>query len=90
VELELPAQMRLEPIDARHPDTVALVRGPLVLMATKAQQDSAVPTMTRQQLLSAKRTATDRWQVDSAEGVVTMLPFTSLGELAYTTYVKVV
>ena len=35
VELELPLKMRLEPIDAQHADTVALLRGPLVLMAVK-------------------------------------------------------
>lgn len=29
--LELPTKIRLEAIDARHPDTVALLRGPLVL-----------------------------------------------------------
>src|SRR5208337_3927802 len=35
VELELPLRMRLEAIDAQHADTVALLRGPLVLMAVK-------------------------------------------------------
>ena len=28
IELELPLKMRLEPVDAQHPDTVALVAGP--------------------------------------------------------------
>jgi uncharacterized protein len=32
IELELPRKRRLEPVDAQHPDTVALVAGPLVLM----------------------------------------------------------
>ena len=36
VELEFPLTMRLEAIDAQHADTVALLRGPLVLMAVKA------------------------------------------------------
>jgi hypothetical protein len=89
VELELPLKMRLETIDARHTDTVALLRGPLVLMAVKPQQDAAVPQMTREGLLAAKRTGRDQWQVGSSKGSVTMLPFTSLGELPYTTYVKV-
>jgi DUF1680 family protein len=89
VELELPLKMRLETIDARHTDTVALLRGPLVLMAVKPQQDAAVPQVTREGLLAAKRTGRDQWQVGSSKGSVTMLPFTSLGELPYTTYVKV-
>jgi hypothetical protein len=33
IELELPLKMRLEPVDAQHPDRVALVSGPLALMA---------------------------------------------------------
>ncbi|HZD46325.1 MAG TPA: hypothetical protein VE109_09615, partial [Acidobacteriaceae bacterium] len=90
VELELPMKMRLEPIDARHPDTVALMRGPLVLMAVKGDQDGPVPRMTREQLLAASRVGERQWQVSSENGPVTMLPFTSLGELPYTTYVKVV
>jgi DUF1680 family protein len=89
VELELPLKMRLEAIDARHTDTVALLRGPLVLMAAKPQQDAPVPHFTRGQLLSAKRSRPSRWQVDSSQGIITMLPFTALGELPYTTYVKV-
>ena len=49
VELELPLNLRLEPIDARHPDTVALLCGPQVLFATT----STTPTVTRHQLLAA-------------------------------------
>ena len=33
--------MRLEAIDAQHADTVALLRGPLVLMAVKEKQDGS-------------------------------------------------
>ena len=88
VELELPLKMRLESIDARHTDTVALVRGPLVLMAVKPQQDAPVPKFTREQLLAAKRVGRSEWQADSSAGRVPMRPFTSLGERPYTTYVK--
>ncbi len=90
VELELPLKMRLETIDARHTDTVALLRGPLVLMAVKPRQDAPVPKVTREQLLAAKRMSLLQWQINSPEGTVKMLPFTSLGELPYTTYVRVV
>jgi DUF1680 family protein len=89
LELELPLKLRLEPIDARHTDTVALVRGPLVLMAVKPEQQSPLPKLTRQQLLTAERVSERQWQVMSSEGPVTMLPFTSLGNLPYMTYVKV-
>jgi uncharacterized protein len=88
VELELPLKMRLEAIDAQHADTVALLRGPLVLMAVKQEQDGPVPKVTREQLLTAKRVSERQWQVSSADGLVTLLPFTSLGERPYTTYVE--
>jgi hypothetical protein len=82
--------MRLEAIDAQHTDTVALVRGPLVLMAVKQQLEAPLPKMSREQLLSAKRIGERQWQAASAAGPITMLPFTSLGSLPYATYVKVV
>ena len=88
VQLELPLKMRLEAIDARHSDTVALVRGPLVLMAVKRQQDDPVPRITREQLLAARRVSERQWEAHAGNGPVTMLPFTSLGDQPYTTYVK--
>jgi uncharacterized protein len=89
IELELPLKMRLEAIDARHTDTVALLRGPLVLLAVKQQQSDPLPQVTREQLLAARRISDRAWQVSAADRTVTMLPFTSLGERPYTTYVKV-
>jgi DUF1680 family protein len=89
VELELPLKVRLEAIDARHTDTVALLRGPLVLMALKQQLESPVPKVTREQLRAAERVSEREWRVNSADGSLTMRPFASLGDLPYTTYVKV-
>ena len=54
VELEIPLGMRLETIDAKHADTVALLRGPLVLMAVKADGTDPLPKVTREQLLGAQ------------------------------------
>jgi hypothetical protein len=89
VELELPLKMRLEPIDPRHPETVALLRGPLVLMAVKEEQNGPVSKVTREQLLSARRLSERQWQVNSADGPLTVMPFTSLGERPYTMYLNV-
>jgi len=89
VELELPLKMRLESIDAQHADTVALLRGPLVLMAVKEDQQAPLPKVTREQLLAAKRISERQWLVSAANGPVTMLPFTWMGSRPYTTYVKV-
>ena len=89
VDLELPLKMRLEAIDAEHADTVALLRGPLVLMAARRERENAVPKFTREQLLAARRVSERQWEADSQYGPVTLLSFTSLGDRPYTTYVKV-
>lgn len=89
VELELPMRMRLEAIDARHPNTVALLRGPLVLMAVKQEQDEPQPNVTREQLLGVRRVSEREWRADAAGGPLTLAPFTSLGERPYTTYLNV-
>ena len=50
IEIELPMPLRLEAVDANHPKLVALVQGPLVLMAVAESQ----PTFDPQALLRAK------------------------------------
>jgi DUF1680 family protein len=85
IELELPLTARLEVIDAQHPDTVALLVGPLVLFGEQ------VPGLTRAHLLAAKRMAPGVWHV-SPDGniVVKMVAWTILGEgEPYTTYLRV-
>jgi DUF1680 family protein len=89
VELELPLTMRLEAIDVQHADTVALLRGPLVLMAVKPEREALLPKVSRDQLLAARRVSERQWQVNSANGPVTMLPFTWMGSRPYATYLKV-
>ena len=88
MELELPLTLRLEPIDPRHTGTVAMLRGPLVLMAVKKEQDAPVPKLTPGQLLRARRVSERQWEANSVNGSVTMLPFTSLGDRPYTTYLS--
>jgi uncharacterized protein len=72
-------------VDAQHPDTVALLHGPLVLFAI-----TKTPTpVTRAQLLEAKKIGLNKWQVETAHGSITMLPFTAIDEEQYSTYLKV-
>lgn len=54
IELNLPLPMRLEAIDSDHPDTVALIRGPLVLFALTEN----APRFTRR---AAPRRSTHSW-----------------------------
>jgi DUF1680 family protein len=85
VELNLPMINRLEPIDAKHPETVALLSGPLVLFALAQGQ----PSVTRADLLAAKKTAQRRWQATTATGSLTLLPFTEIADESYSTYLHV-
>ena len=85
VEVDLKLALRLEAIDARHPNTVALLCGPLVLFAIT----EAAPAATRQQLLSAKKVGEEKWQVETATARLNLLPFTAISDEQYSTYVVV-
>jgi hypothetical protein len=86
IDLELPMPMRLEAIDTEHPETIALMRGPLVLFAITEQ----TPKMTRQQLLAATPVnGRPAWQAETASGSLTLLPFTSITDERYATYLTV-
>ena len=84
VELELPLQMRLEAINKRHPDVVALMAGPLVLFPVT----ETAPKVERAQLLAAKKIGANRWQAQTPAGSLPLLPFTAIQDERYTTYVK--
>jgi len=84
VELHLPLKTRLEPLDANHPQIVALLSGPLVLFGINAKGE----TFTRAQLLAAKPTAPTTWQADTATGPITLRPFFALADESYSTYFK--
>ena len=86
VELELPMPLRLEAVDANHPNLVALVQGPLVLFAIADSQ----PTFDKNALLQAKASnnAAGDWMANSADGSsVTMRPFMDIDKESYSTYV---
>ena len=85
IELELPLTKRLEPIDARHPETVALLAGPIVLFAITDSQ----PELTRAQLLAVKKMVPEVWHVETASGVMRMMPFTAIDNQQYLTYLRV-
>lgn len=86
VELDLAMAMRLEPIEASHQETVALVRGPLVLFALTEND----PTVTREQLLAAQRMKGQAvWMAQSGNGPLLLTPFTEIHEERYRTYMRV-
>lgn len=85
IELDLPTPMRLEHIDPQHPQTVALLFGPLVLFAITDTQ----PSLTRADLLAAKRMDQRSWQATTAGAPLKLVPFTDIGDEQYSTYLRV-
>jgi hypothetical protein len=87
VEIELPMPLRLEPVDANHANIVALMRGPLVLMAVGETQ----PMLDGRSLLQAKAVNNEAgdWVANAVDGTrVTMRPFMSIDKESYSTYVR--
>jgi uncharacterized protein len=73
IELGLPRPRRLAPVDAEHPDTVAVIQGPLVLMAVGDLPEQ----LTRAHLLQ-----------DKPQGP-RLKPFMEIEEEPYSTYLRV-
>jgi hypothetical protein len=87
LDVVLPRRVRLEPIDSKHADTVALVFGPLVLFAI-TENDSRV-SRTRAQLLAVVKTGDQTWQSGDAQHSMTFLPYVAIDDQQYSTYVRV-
>ncbi len=71
--------------DRQHPETVALLFGPLGLFAITDNQ----PALKQADLLAAKRMDKRSWQVRTVGASIKMLPFTDIGEEQYSTYLRV-
>ena len=85
IELELPMPLRLETVDANHPNLVALLSGPVVLFAVADSQ----PTVERNALLQARPTnnAKGDWLANAADGSgITLRPFMKIDKESYSTY----
>ncbi len=87
IEMELPMPLRLEAVDAQHPNLVALSRGPLVLCAMQGVR----PEFGRAELLRARESSGQSGDCVAltTDGTrITMRPFMSLGDESYNTYVS--
>jgi DUF1680 family protein len=84
VELELDMPLRLVPLDATHPNLVALSTGPLALFAILPSTSA----LTRQQLLTAQRPnpAIQEWTVATATETIRFVPFASITTEHYRLY----
>ncbi|HEV2454508.1 MAG TPA: beta-L-arabinofuranosidase domain-containing protein [Verrucomicrobiae bacterium] len=85
VELILPMKNRLESVDSKNQDTVALLSGPLVLFALADSQ----PSLSRSDLLAATRPTRRSWQASAAGAPLKFVPFTDIADEQYSTYLRV-
>jgi uncharacterized protein len=87
IELILPRELELKPVDPQHPDMVALLSGPLVLFAISDD----TPKVTRAQLLTARQQGNGNaeWHADSVGGPLRFKPFWVIKDETYFTYLSV-
>ncbi|HET9088183.1 MAG TPA: beta-L-arabinofuranosidase domain-containing protein [Acidobacteriaceae bacterium] len=84
IEYHIDMPLRLEAVDTRHPNTVALLNGPLALFATGAFDTR----FSRAQLLAAKRLGS-AWKIMSNARPVTFVSFSALRNQKYRLYHEV-
>ena len=81
IEYSIDLVKRLGPVDPQHPNTVALLSGPLALFALNSQESR----FTRAQLLAAKQSGST-WMVDSASTPVSFKAFPDIRHERYRLY----
>jgi DUF1680 family protein len=87
IELRLPMRLRLEAADAEHPETAALMRGPLVLFA---ELPGGGVRVDRGAALAARQSGHAEWSIATGIDPVRLRPFVKLGDTRYTTYLTLV
>jgi DUF1680 family protein len=86
VKLQLPMKPRIEALDEAHPETVGVMFGPRVLFAL-ASEPVAV-AVSKANLLKIQQSSRGEWMLQTVNGPVKMVPFTSVGNQAYLTYIQ--
>ena len=84
VKLQLPMKPRFEVLDEGHPETVGVLVGPRVLFALGSEPVAA----SKAHVLGIQEMGGEEWTLDSANGPVKMVPFTSVGDQPYLTYIQ--
>ena len=85
VKLQLPMKPRIEALDKAHPEYVGVVYGPRVLFVLASEPVAA----SKARLLEIQQVDRGEWRLQSVNGPVKMVPFTSVGEQPYLTYIQI-
>ena len=82
IDIAFDMGMRIKPLDSAHPQLVAVVTGPLVLLAVGGTDER----FTASQLLAAKRVSKTDWVVQTTSVLVRLKPFMYIGDEPYRLY----
>jgi hypothetical protein len=90
IQIQFPFALRMEPIDAEHPNTVALMWGPLMLVALDPPLE--IDRKSASESAGGLRQAAHSpltFEMDRAPGALRFMPFYRVQDETYTTYVEV-
>jgi hypothetical protein len=86
IQITLPFTFRAEPIDAQHPDMVALLRGPLMLVALDPRLEISNKALALPGGLKPSPGAALSFELQQAQPRVRFVPFYTMRDETYTTY----
>jgi len=86
VELRLRQEFRAEPIDDLHPNVVAVMRGPLMLVAIDPPDGLEKKPLSIEEGFSALGQRADRWTRNEGGQQIVFVPFYQVQNEPYTTY----
>jgi DUF1680 family protein len=86
IQVKLPFTFRTEAVDEQHPHLVALMRGPLMLVALNPQIKLSTRAAVQSEMKPAPHT-TDSFELQTAQDRVRFVPFYTVKDEIYTTYV---
>jgi len=88
LRLCLPANPRLEAVDAQNPNLVALMSGPLALMRVFDSADAAPMAVSREALLAAAhpRPGSSEWHAHAGAKHIELRPFMDIRDQTYSLY----
>jgi DUF1680 family protein len=88
VELDLPLRQRLQAVDGEHPNLVALLSGPLVLMRILDDEPAGTAPLSRRSLLAAERVLGDKhqWTISHSSQQLQLRAFADIDAQRYRAY----
>jgi DUF1680 family protein len=88
LQVNLPFSFRIEALDEQHPNTAALMRGPLMLVALNPPSAQTSVTADSLQSLKAVPSRTQTFQFGGGAETFLFAPFYTVGNEKYTTYLE--